>query len=101
VSRAIAPGVTRPGGVIVELGLGGEITLPMNLPGTKETGTKETGLHGTFRSHEEFARAVDFLASGALDVAPLLTEVIPLAEAVRAFGLAADKSRAMKVQLAL
>lgn len=93
---ASALGVTRPGGVIVQLGLGGEIALPVNL-----LVTKEISLRGTFRFHEEFAWAVDFLASGALDVAPLLTEVVPLAEAVRAFDLAADRSRAMKVQLAL
>jgi L-idonate 5-dehydrogenase len=43
---------------------------------------------------------VDFLGSGALDVSPLLTEVIPFADSVRAFDLAADRTRAMKVQLA-
>ena len=31
---------------------------------------------------------------------PLLTEVIPFQDAERAFTLAADRSRAMKVQLA-
>lgn len=62
---------------------------------------KEITLRGSFRFHEEFHWAVDFLASGAIDVRPLLTEVVPLAEAVRAFDLAADRSRAMKVQLAL
>jgi hypothetical protein len=39
---------------------------------------------------------VDFLAAGAIDVSPLLTEVVPLAEAVRAFDLASDRARAMK-----
>ncbi len=89
--------VTRPGGTIVQLGIAGaDMTLPINL-----LVSKEISLRGSFRFHEEFAWAVDFLASGAIDVAPLLTEVVPLAEAVRAFELAADKSRAMKVQLAL
>ena len=41
-----------------------------------------------------------FIMRGAIDVAPLLSEVVPLAEATRAFDLAADKTRAMKVQLA-
>ncbi len=36
-----------------------------------------------------------------IDVAPLLTEVFPLADAVLAFDMAADRSRAMKIQLAL
>ena len=40
-----------------------------------------------------------FIASGAIDVAPLLTEVVPLAEAARAFELAGDRGRAMKVQI--
>ncbi len=89
--------VTRPGGTIVQLGIAGaDMTLPINL-----LVSKEISLRGSFRFHEEFAWAVDFLASGAIDVAPLLTEMVPLAEAVRAFELAADKSRAMKVQLAL
>jgi L-idonate 5-dehydrogenase len=33
-------------------------------------------------------------------VAPLLTEIVPFADAPRAFELAADRSRSMKVQLA-
>ena len=62
---------------------------------------KEINLRGTFRFHEEFAWAVDLLSRRALDVMPLLTEIMPLDEAVRAFELAGDRSRAMKVQLAL
>ena len=89
--------MTRPGGTIVQLGMsGGELTLPVNL-----LVAKEISLRGTFRFHEEFAWAVDALGRGAIDVAPLLTEVVPLEEAVRAFELAGDKSRSMKVQLAL
>jgi L-idonate 5-dehydrogenase len=34
-----------------------------------------------------------------VDLKPLLTEVIPLAEAKRAFDLASDRSQAMKVQI--
>ena len=60
---------------------------------------KEITLRGTFRFHEEFAWAVDFIVSRRIDVRPLLTEVVPLAEAVRAFDLATDRSRAMKVLL--
>jgi L-idonate 5-dehydrogenase len=89
--------VTRPGGVIVQLGMGsGEMTLPMNL-----LVTKEITLQGTFRFDQEFVWAVDYLAAGAIDVSALLTEVVPLAEAVRAFDLAADRTRAMKVVIAI
>ncbi len=62
---------------------------------------KELQLRGTFRFDVEFEWAVGFIASRASDVAPLLTEIVPLAEAKRAFALAGDRSRAMKVQLAL
>ena len=97
IALAGAMEVTRPGGVIVQVGISGnEMTLPINM-----LVAKEISLRGTFRFHEEFEWAVNFLGSGAIDVAPLLTEVVPLAEAVRAFELAGDKTRAMKVQLAL
>ena len=87
----------RPRGTIVQVGIGGaEWKLPINT-----LVAKEIVLRGTFRFHEEFALAVDLLASGAVNPMPLLTEVVALAEAVRAFDLAADRSRAMKVQLAL
>jgi L-idonate 5-dehydrogenase len=89
--------LTRPAGVIIQLGLGcGDMTLPVNL-----LVSKEISLRGTFRFHEEFAWAVEFLATGKIDASPLLTEIVPLSEAVRAFELAADRTRAMKVQLAL
>lgn len=89
--------VVRPGGVAVQLGLAGaDVALPLNM-----LVAKEISLRGTFRFHEEFEWAVGILAAGAIDVSPLLTEVVPLADAVRAFELAGDRSRAMKVQLAL
>ena len=56
-------------------------------------------MRGSFRFHEEFALAVDCIASGAIDVLPLLTETVPIAEAARAFALATDRTRAIKVQL--
>jgi len=88
--------VARPRAVIVQVGLGGaETAVPLNA-----VVAKEITLRGTFRFHEEFAHAVAILARGAIDVAPLLTETLLLADAVRAFDLASDRTRAMKVQLA-
>lgn len=86
--------LVRPGGVIVQLGLGGDLTLPMGL-----LVTKELELRGCFRFHEEFGWAVDFIARREIDVRPLLTELIPFTDAARAFALAGDRNRAMKVQL--
>jgi len=87
--------VARPGAVIVQLGIGSAMTLPMNV-----LVAKEFNLRGTFRFHEEFALAVDVLAAGTIDVRPLLTATVPMAEAKAAFELAGDRRRAMKVQLA-
>jgi L-idonate 5-dehydrogenase len=89
-------GVVRPQGVVVQIGIaGGEMTLPMNM-----VVAKEIELRGTFRFHEEFALAVALIGGGLVDVMPLLTETIPLSQAREAFELAADRKRAMKVQLA-
>ena len=49
--------VVRPGGVIVQLGLGGEMKLPVNA-----IVAKEIELRGTFRFHEEFGLAVTLWA---------------------------------------
>jgi L-idonate 5-dehydrogenase len=87
--------VVRAGGTVVQIGLGGEPTIPLNL-----LVSKEVTLRGSFRFHDEFAWAARFIASGAIDVTALLTEVVPLADSRRAFELAGDRTRAMKVQLA-
>jgi L-idonate 5-dehydrogenase len=90
-----AIGAVRPGGTIVQVGIGGgETAVALNV-----LVAKEISLRGTFRFHEEFAWAVRMLGAG-LDVGPLLTERVPLAEAGRAFALASDRAQAMKVQLA-
>ncbi len=91
-----AIGAARPGAALVLVGLGGDMALPVNA-----IVAKELELRGTFRFDAEFELAVDLIASGRIDVAPLLTEIVPLHEAVRAFELAGDRTRAMKVQLAL
>jgi L-idonate 5-dehydrogenase len=91
---AAAIQVARPQGVIVQLGLGGDVTLPLSA-----LVAKEIDLRGTFRFHEEFPLAVEVLARGAIDPMPLLSATLPAEQAVAAFDLAGDRSRAMKVQL--
>ncbi len=84
----------RPRGVVVVVGLGGDVRLPMNaIVG------REIELRGTFRFHEEFAHAVRCIGSGLIDVSPVLSATVPVERAVEAFELAADRSRSMKVQL--
>ena len=89
-------GIVRPTGIVVQIGIaGGEMSLPMNI-----AVAKEIELRGTFRFHEEFTLAVALIGGGLVDVMPLLSATMPLADANEAFALAADRSKAMKVQLA-
>jgi L-idonate 5-dehydrogenase len=87
--------VLRPTGIIVQVGLGGSFTLPINM-----LVAKEFELRGTFRFHEEFGLAAQLIGSGRVDVKPLISATLPFERAVEAFDLASDRSRAMKVQLA-
>jgi L-idonate 5-dehydrogenase len=87
--------VLRPRGILIQLGLGGEITIPQNT-----IVAKEIEIRGSFRFHEEFALAVDLINKRRVDLKPLLTEVVPLQDAERGFQLASDRSKAMKVQIA-
>ena len=84
----------RPGGTIVQLGLGGSPNVPVNL-----IVTRELRLLGTFRFDREFLLAVELMSAGRIDVKPLITSTLPFAKAVEAFELASDRSRSMKVQL--
>jgi L-idonate 5-dehydrogenase len=84
--------VLKPRGVIVQVGLGGDMTLPVNV-----VVAKEFELRGAFRFHEEFAVAVELLNKGLIDVKPLISNVFPYQESVQAFQTASDRSKAMKV----
>jgi L-idonate 5-dehydrogenase len=86
--------LVRPGGTIVQLGLGGDVTLPMNL-----IVAKELNLKGTFRFDPEFELAVQLMARKVIDVRPVITAEMPFTDAVAAFELATDRNRAMKVQI--
>lgn len=87
--------VLRPGGIVVQVGLGGSVTLPINT-----IVAKEIQLRGTFRFHEEFAVAVELMGKSLIDVKPLISATLPFERATEAFELAADRSKSMKVQLA-
>lgn len=84
----------RPRGRIVQLGLSGDMTVPM-----MQITAKELSLGGSFRFHEEFAIAVRMMQGGLISVAPLITHNYELADYDTAFNAALDRSRAMKVQL--
>ena len=86
----------RSGGRIVQVGI-----FPAGNPGVpiNKFLAKELELFGTFRFHEEFQWAVQALASGRVDVDPILSAQFPFSEAVKAFELASDRRQAVKVSL--
>ena len=84
----------RPRGTVVQLGLGGDVSLPQNL-----VVAKELSICGSFRFHAEFALAVRLINEGRVDMRPMITGAYPLSKAREAFELAGDRKRAMKVLL--
>ncbi len=86
--------LVRPGGTIVQIGVGGEMKLPMNV-----IVAKEISLRGTFRFHAEFEFAVEMMGKGLIDAKPVISNSIPFTDAIAAFELASDRNKAMKVQL--
>ncbi len=97
-SVAGMPSLMCPGGRIVQLGMlpPGTVPLPVNL-----LMAREIDLVGSFRFHDAFGVAVDALARGRIDVSPILSAPLPLADATEAFALAGDRNRAIKVHLAI
>ena len=96
-AAALSGGIAamRPRGVVMQLGLGGDMTVPM-----MQVTVKELDLRGSFRFHEEFATAVRLMQSGLIDVKPVITHTVPLADAELAFRIANDRGEAMKTQIA-
>ena len=92
--RALRDGleVMRPRGVVVQLGLGGDVSIPQNM-----VVGKELSICGSFRFHAEFALAVKLINEGRVDLSPVITASYPMADAAAAFRLAGDRKRAMKV----
>jgi L-idonate 5-dehydrogenase len=93
---AVAAGleVLRPGAVLVQLGLGGQASFPINL-----LVSKEIEMRGSFRFHHEFAHAVQMIDRGEIDPMALLTHRFGIADAAAAFEMALDRAQAMKVQI--
>ena len=87
--------VVAPRGVIVTIGLGSDVSMPLNvLVG------QEIALRGTFRFHSEFAVAVAFLNQRLIDGSPVISDIVAFDQGPEAFQLAGDKRQSMKVQIA-
>lgn len=85
----------RPRGVVMQLGMGGDMTVPM-----QQVTVKELDLRGCFRFHEEFATAVTLMQKGLINVKPLITHTMEIENSVQAFEIANDRNQAIKVQIA-
>jgi L-idonate 5-dehydrogenase len=85
----------RPSGTLMQLGMSGDMTIPM-----MQITAKELSLKGSFRFHAEYATAMSLMQKDLIDVKPLITHTVGLAEARQGFDLANDRSKAMKVQIA-
>jgi L-idonate 5-dehydrogenase len=88
--------LVRQGGTIVQIGTLGteDVPLPAN-----QLMVREIQFIGSFRYGNVFDEAIRLVASGRLDLRPLISRVFPLAEASQAFFPAADKAQALKVQI--
>ena len=86
----------KPKGTLIQLGLGGDILMPL-----VSVTTKELNLKGSFRFHSEFELAVKMMKKELIDVKPLITHSIPFQNAEKGFKIAInEKENSMKVQLA-
>ncbi len=86
--------LVRRGGTLVQIG---NYAVPvLNVP-SNIVMAKEIAWRGSFRFGDEFAEAVRLIVEGALEVAPLISARIELAEVGAAFALALDRSRSVKV----
>lgn len=95
VAIASVVSYTRPGGIIVQLGMGAaEVNYPVG-----PLLVKEIQLRGSFRFIDEFTTAVRWLESGKINPLPLLTTEFNMNDAVTALELASNKELAAKVQL--
>ena len=95
--QALTAGIAaaRPRAIVMQLGLGGDMSLPM-----MQITAKEIDLRGSFRFHFEFNTAVELMLNGLVDLKPLITHTVELENAESAFIIANDRSAAMKTQIA-
>ena len=95
-AAALASGISvlRPAGQLIQLGLGGDMNVPM-----QALTAKEISLKGSFRFHFEFKLAVSLMQKGLINVSDLITQNVPLHDAIAGFEMALDRGSALKVQI--
>ncbi|KAI9493956.1 chaperonin 10-like protein [Zychaea mexicana] len=88
--------LSKNGGSVVLVGMGGSVqALPIS-----EISSREVDIKGIFRYCNTYATAVKMLASGIIDVKPLITHSYPLSDSVEAFKHVKEgRDGAIKVQI--
>ena len=90
--------VLRPGGTIVYVGIPLE-PIPYDI---SKAQTKEARIEHVFRYAHIFPNCVNMLASGAINVAPLITKTFSFAQSIEAFELASTAPTGqIKMQISL
>jgi L-iditol 2-dehydrogenase len=93
--RAAIESVRKGGSVVLVGNISPEVTLPL-----QKVVTRQIRLQGSCASAGEYPRAIELLASGAIQVKPLITAVAPLEEGPQWFErLYAREPNLMKVVL--
>lgn len=90
--------LVRPGGTIVQIGTLGtdDIPLPAN-----QVMAREIQFIGSFRYGNVFGEAIRLAAAGRVNLAPLVSQIFPLAELPRAMRRASAKDSVMKIQISM
>jgi L-idonate 5-dehydrogenase len=88
--------LVRPGATIVQIGTLGtqDVPLPAN-----QVMVRELQFIGTFRYANVFDEAIRLAAAGRVNLQPLISQVLPLADINKAMSLAASKEDVLKVQV--
>ena len=85
----------KPKGTLIQVGLGGDVLIPL-----VSVTTKELNIKGSFRFHSEFELAIKMMKKKLIDVNPLITHNLNFKSAKEAFELAMNNDeQSMKVQL--
>jgi L-idonate 5-dehydrogenase len=90
--------IMRRGARIVQVGTPppGNSPIPIDL-----LRARELEYVGAIRATDEFRLAVNMIVNGSIDVTPILSGIYPLAEAATAMEHALDRSRVVKLNLAI
>jgi L-idonate 5-dehydrogenase len=90
--------LVRRGGTIVQIGSFSEPEIPLPM---SQLLVRELQLVGSFRYGDVWPQAIRLVASGRVDLRPLISSVFPLRQAREALELACARGGAVKVQLDL